>query len=165
MSAEKKTDFHVVNHSIPRRHGRVKVTGKAQYVADLKLIGMAYAKVLRSPYAHAKIISIDKSRAEAHPGVYCVVTGYDLDSVDLGGSISCSGACLTVVDKGEDWFAVDVSAETISKTAGDISRGMLTGTVSGSTTSAMAGRDTDRPEDGATSRSRSTTRVNVPSAR
>jgi hypothetical protein len=68
VSAEKKTDFHVVNHSLPRRDGRVKVTGKAQYVADLKLIGMAYAKVLRSPYAHAKIISIDKSRAEAHPG-------------------------------------------------------------------------------------------------
>ena len=82
MSAEKKTDFHVVNHSIPRRDGRVKVTGKAQYVADLKLIGMAYAKVLRSPYAHAKIISIDKSRAEGHPGVYCVVTGYDLDGLN-----------------------------------------------------------------------------------
>ena len=82
MSADKKTDFHVVNHSIPRRDGRVKVTGKAQYVADLKLIGMAYAKVLRSPYAHAKIISIDKSRAEAHPGVYCVVTGYDLDGLN-----------------------------------------------------------------------------------
>ncbi|HSK29596.1 MAG TPA: xanthine dehydrogenase family protein molybdopterin-binding subunit [Candidatus Limnocylindria bacterium] len=82
MSAEKKTDFHVVNHSIPRRDGRVKVTGKAQYVADLKLIGMAYAKVLRSPYAHAKIVAIDKSRAEAYPGVYCVVTGYDLDGLN-----------------------------------------------------------------------------------
>ena len=82
MSAEKKTDFHVVNHSLPRRDGRVKVTGKAQYVADLKLIGMAYAKVLRSPYAHAKIVSIDKSRAEARPGVYCVVTGYDLDGIN-----------------------------------------------------------------------------------
>ncbi len=82
MNAEKKTDFHVVNHSIPRRDGRVKVTGKAQYVADLKLIGMAYAKVLRSPHAHAKIISIDKSRAEAHPGVHCVVTGYDLDGLN-----------------------------------------------------------------------------------
>ena len=82
MSAEKKTDFHVVNHSLPRRDGRVKVTGKAQYVADLKLIGMAYAKVLRSPYAHAKILSIDKSRAEAHPGVHCVVTGFDLDGIN-----------------------------------------------------------------------------------
>ncbi len=82
MSAGKQSDFHIVNHSIPRRDGRVKVTGKAQYVADLRLIGMAYAKVLRSPVAHAKIISIDKSKAEAHPGVYCVVTGYDLDGLD-----------------------------------------------------------------------------------
>src|SRR3954447_1679587 len=48
-----------------------------------------------------------------------VGTGYDLDTVDLGASISCSGVCLTVVDKGGDWFAVDVSGETISKTAGD----------------------------------------------
>jgi CO/xanthine dehydrogenase Mo-binding subunit len=82
VSAEKKTDFHVVNHSVPRRDGRVKVTGKAQYVADLKLIGMAYAKILRSPYGHAKIVSIDKTRAEAHPGVYCVVTGNDLDGIN-----------------------------------------------------------------------------------
>jgi riboflavin synthase len=46
-----------------------------------------------------------------------IATGYDLATVDLGASIACSGACLTVVDKGDDWFAVDVSAETISKTA------------------------------------------------
>jgi riboflavin synthase len=43
--------------------------------------------------------------------------GYDMSGVDLGASISCSGVCLTVVDKGADWFAVDVSAETISRTA------------------------------------------------
>ena len=42
--------------------------------------------------------------------------GYDMASVDLGASIACSGVCLTVVDKGEDWFAVDVSAETRSRT-------------------------------------------------
>jgi riboflavin synthase len=48
-----------------------------------------------------------------------VQTAYDLDSVDLGASISCSGVCLTVVDKGDDWFAVDVSGETISRTAAD----------------------------------------------
>jgi riboflavin synthase len=46
-----------------------------------------------------------------------IATSYDMDSVDLGASIACSGACLTVVDKGEDWFAVDVSGETVSKTA------------------------------------------------
>jgi riboflavin synthase len=48
-----------------------------------------------------------------------IETGYDLDSVDLGASIACSGVCLTVVDKGADWFAVDVSGETLSKTAPD----------------------------------------------
>lgn len=46
-------------------------------------------------------------------------TGYDLDSVDLGASISCSGVCLTVVDKGDDWFAVDISGETVSRSAAD----------------------------------------------
>ena len=48
-----------------------------------------------------------------------IETGYDMDTVDLGASIACSGACLTVVDKGEDWFAVDLSAETVAKTAAD----------------------------------------------
>src|SRR3954463_9739868 len=46
-------------------------------------------------------------------------TAYDLETVDLGASISCSGVCLTVIDKGDDWFAVDVSGETLSKTTGD----------------------------------------------
>lgn len=44
-------------------------------------------------------------------------SSYDMDTVDLGASISCSGACLTVVDKGQDWFAVDVSRESVSRTA------------------------------------------------
>jgi riboflavin synthase len=49
-------------------------------------------------------------------------TGYDLATVELGASIACSGVCLTVVDKGDDWFAVDVSAETVSRTAADMWR-------------------------------------------
>ena len=49
-------------------------------------------------------------------------TGYDLSTVDLGASVACSGVCLTVVDKGDDWFAVDVSAETVSRTAKDMWR-------------------------------------------
>jgi riboflavin synthase len=48
--------------------------------------------------------------------------GYDMASVDLGASIACSGVCLTVVDKGEDWFAVDVSAETRRRSAPDLWR-------------------------------------------
>jgi riboflavin synthase len=46
-----------------------------------------------------------------------IQTGYDLGAIDLGASIACSGTCLTVVDKGDDWFAVDVSGETQSRTA------------------------------------------------
>jgi riboflavin synthase len=46
-----------------------------------------------------------------------IATGYDTDTIDLGASIACSGVCLTVVDKGPDWFAVDVSGETLSRTA------------------------------------------------
>ena len=46
-----------------------------------------------------------------------VATGYDLATVDLGASIACSGVCLTVVDKGDDWFAADLSAETVARTA------------------------------------------------
>ena len=46
-----------------------------------------------------------------------VATGYDTAGVDLGASIACSGVCLTVVDKGPGWFAVDVSGETINRTA------------------------------------------------
>jgi riboflavin synthase len=46
-----------------------------------------------------------------------IACGYDMAGVALGASIACSGVCLTVVDKGEDWFAVDLSAETVSRTA------------------------------------------------
>jgi riboflavin synthase len=53
-------------------------------------------------------------------------TGYDMETVDLGASIACSGVCLTVVDKGpggeDSWFAVDVSGETVSRTASDLWR-------------------------------------------
>jgi riboflavin synthase len=45
---------------------------------------------------------------------------YDMAGIDLGASIACSGVCLTVVDKGEDWFAVDVSAETLHRTAASL---------------------------------------------
>ena len=46
-----------------------------------------------------------------------VESGYDMATVELGASIACSGVCLTVVDKGDDWFAVDLSGETVSRTA------------------------------------------------
>ncbi|MGK2285903.1 riboflavin synthase [Pedomonas sp. V897] len=44
-------------------------------------------------------------------------TAFDLSTVEIGASIACSGVCLTVVDKGSDWFAVDASGETLSRSA------------------------------------------------
>ncbi len=49
-----------------------------------------------------------------------IACGYDMATVELGASIACSGVCLTVVDKGNDWFAVDVSNETRARTAKDL---------------------------------------------
>jgi riboflavin synthase len=46
-----------------------------------------------------------------------IACGYDMATVDLGASIACSGVCLTVVDRGHGWFDVDLSAETVSRTA------------------------------------------------
>ena len=67
----------------PVRHDGVeKVTGQAQYGADISLPGMLYGKVLRSPHAHARVLSIDTSRAEAHPDVRAVATAADLVSID-----------------------------------------------------------------------------------
>ena len=51
-----------------------------------------------------------------------IATGYDTGTIDLGASIACSGVCLTVVDKGDDWFAVDLSQETLSRTNQDLWR-------------------------------------------
>ncbi len=63
----------------PVRHdGADKVTGRALFGADVRLPGMLYGYVLRSPHAHARIRRIDTSRAEAYPGVMAVVTAADL---------------------------------------------------------------------------------------
>ena len=74
-------EFNVVGTRPIRHDGVDKVTGKAQYGADIQLPGRLHGKVLRSPHAHANIRSIDTSKAEAHPGVLAVVTSKDLAHV------------------------------------------------------------------------------------
>jgi CO/xanthine dehydrogenase Mo-binding subunit len=81
VSNAKKNDaknFAVVNHSVPRADGVAKVTGTATYASDITLERMAWAKLLRSPFAHAKILSIDLSEAKRQPGVIDVLTGNEL---------------------------------------------------------------------------------------
>ena len=63
--------------SIPRIDGPDKARGIAEYTADVKLDGMLFGKILRSPYSHARIMSIDTSKAKTVPGVHAVVTGED----------------------------------------------------------------------------------------
>src|SRR5215217_160608 len=71
-----------IGHDAPRIDAIAKVTGEAQFAGDLRLHGMAYGRLLRSPYARARITDIDTSRAEALPGVIAVMTGRDLPAVD-----------------------------------------------------------------------------------
>jgi CO/xanthine dehydrogenase Mo-binding subunit/CO/xanthine dehydrogenase FAD-binding subunit len=67
----------VVGKDVPRTDAVPKVTGAAQYVADLQFSGMLHAAVLRSPHPHARIVSIDTSAAATIPGVKAVATGAD----------------------------------------------------------------------------------------
>lgn len=72
----------VIGVDVPRVDGPVKVTGAAQYTADVELPGMVYAKVLRSPYPHARVLRIDASKAEQLAGVVAVLTREDLKGIN-----------------------------------------------------------------------------------
>ena len=71
-------DYRVVGTRPIRHDGTDKVTGRAQYSADIQLPGLLHGKVLRSPHAHARIKAIDASRAVVLPGVKAVVTSAEL---------------------------------------------------------------------------------------
>ncbi|MEW6138196.1 MAG: xanthine dehydrogenase family protein molybdopterin-binding subunit [Thermodesulfobacteriota bacterium] len=69
--------FTYIGKSVPRVDSHAKATGEAVFTADLQLPRMLVAKVLRSPYPHARILNIDTTRAKALKGVHAVVTGRD----------------------------------------------------------------------------------------
>ena len=72
----------------PLRHDAVdKVTGRAQYGADVTAPGLLHGRILRSPHAHARIKSIDTSKAEAYPGVRAVVTARDFPPIEADTSV------------------------------------------------------------------------------
>ena len=70
--------LNCVGHSVHKVDALDKALGKALFSEDMKFPGMLYGKVLRSPVPHAKIVKIDKSKAEAMDGVVCVLTAADL---------------------------------------------------------------------------------------
>src|SRR5512143_3035853 len=81
--------YQVIGTRPVRHDGTDKVTGRALYGADIRLPGMLYGAVLRSPHAHARILSIDTRQAEAYPGVRAVATARDLP--DLESKIAALG--------------------------------------------------------------------------
>ncbi len=76
----KNKKYNVIGTRPIRHDGLEKVTGKAVYSADVQLPNMSYGAVLRSPYAHAKITSIDTTKAEKINGVFAVITGKDFQT-------------------------------------------------------------------------------------
>ncbi|MEO7001643.1 MAG: aerobic carbon-monoxide dehydrogenase large subunit [Ktedonobacterales bacterium] len=72
-----------MGHSVKRKEDARFLRGKGTYIDDVKLPGMLYMDIVRSPYAHANITKIDASKALALPGVLAVITGKDLDAAGL----------------------------------------------------------------------------------
>lgn len=88
-----------IGEPVPRRDGIAKVTGSAKFTVDIGMPGLAHAKLLRSPYPHARIRSIDVAAARRHPGVIAVVTAADLPDVHLVYGHAIADHPLIAVDK------------------------------------------------------------------
>jgi carbon-monoxide dehydrogenase large subunit len=76
-------EIHGRGHSMKRKEDARFLHGQGRYIDDIKLPGMLYLDIVRSPYAHAKIVNIDSSKAKEIPGVLAVITGKDLDQYKL----------------------------------------------------------------------------------
>ena len=79
---EMSANLDVVGHDTVRKDAVPKTTGAATYTVDVSFPGMLHAKVLRSPHAHARVTSIDASKARGMPGVHAVITRDDLDGLN-----------------------------------------------------------------------------------
>ena len=122
-------EFKYIGQRTIRPDGFDKVTGRATYGADLTLPGMIWGKTLRSPHAHAKILSIDTSKAEAHPDVMSVATFKDFVSLqsesvagteDAAGVLDVARNCLAddkVLYHGHAIAAIAARTESAAKDA------------------------------------------------
>lgn len=74
-------EFSFIGQPIERVDGREKAMGEAKFLRDLKIPGLLYGKILRSPYPHARIVSIDAEKAKKLPGVRCVITAAETPQI------------------------------------------------------------------------------------
>lgn len=94
-----QAEHAVIGKSVRKIDGREKVTGSAKYTGDLKIPNMLWGKILRSPHAHARILSIDTSAAERLPGVKAVLSAKDVPSTVYGLSPARYDENIFVIDK------------------------------------------------------------------
>ncbi|WP_354344375.1 xanthine dehydrogenase family protein molybdopterin-binding subunit [Variovorax boronicumulans] len=118
------TTQSTLGRDTPQVTARAKVLGKAQYAGDIKVVGMLHAKVLRSPYPHARIVSVDTSDALALPGVKAVLTGADAPRARWGVSHKERRILAEGVVRfcGEEVAAVAATSEEIARDALDLIR-------------------------------------------
>jgi 4-hydroxybenzoyl-CoA reductase alpha subunit len=111
-------NFDVINTRAPRIDTPDKATGKAVFIDDIKKTGMLYGALLQSPHAHARIISIDTSKAKALPGVKSVITAKEVGAVKYGVSPARYDETVFAVDKvryvGDEIAAVAASSLEIA---------------------------------------------------
>src|SRR4030042_4457453 len=82
----KEKEYSVLGKPIPRVDARLKFTVEAKYAADIEFADMLWGKIKRSPYAHARILNIDTTKAEKLPGVKAVTLGKDFGGFRWGWS-------------------------------------------------------------------------------
>ena len=114
--------YRVIGKAAPRPDGIDKVTGRARYAGDYLLPGMLWGKTLHSPYPHARILSIDVSKARELPGVHAVITGADIEAELYGRAIKDIPVLATdrVRFIGERIAAVAADDEDIAQQAVDL---------------------------------------------
>jgi CO/xanthine dehydrogenase Mo-binding subunit len=112
-----------VGRSVPRRDAAEKLRGRAQFAGDVVLPHMLHGKVLRSPVAHARVVSVDTREAERLPGVVCVLTAADLTDLDPYWGHAIRDRPIVAVDKvrfaGEPVAAVAAEDEATALAALD----------------------------------------------
>jgi len=117
-------EYDVVGKPLPRIDGKVKVSGAATFAEDLFLPGMLHGKLVRSPYAHAKILNIDTGKAERLPGVRAVITSKDFPGIVIGFMREYADRPPIAIDKvrhyGEAVAAVAAVDEDIAEEALDL---------------------------------------------
>ena len=112
-------DFKVVGTRPVRPDGLDKVTGRARYGADMSLPGMIFGELVRANHAHAKIVSIDTSAAEALPGVHAVITRADFPAQE-GDNADVLDHCMAeskVMYDGHAVAAVAASSKALARKA------------------------------------------------